>query len=133
MKERQTLTPELILRYLLCLILSSFLLDWIIIILLRDGDISLYGLLGFIFIFVCTFITYLICAVPIQILLNRYRKKFNIIFFAIYLIFSCIFTYILTRLSNPPDINPLFISNFYVIAFISALLFWFWDSIFLQK
>ncbi|SFD03510.1 Uncharacterised protein family (UPF0715) [Bacillus sp. OV322] len=128
--QKKQITSELILNYILCLIFSSLSLSFTLIFLLKK--FSFYSFWGFIFIFLCISIIYLIFAVPLQFFLNKKQKRFHFIFFIVYLLGSSICSFVITLLSDS-TINPFFSNNYYIITFFSAFLFWIWDSVFLQK
>ncbi|MDQ0226202.1 UPF0715 family protein [Metabacillus niabensis] len=79
-------------------------------------------------------ITYSIFAIPVQIFLNRKPKKFNLVYLVFYILCSFVAIFIIfTGLFNVSSIDLLKMERYYQFSFSSALIFWFWDSIFLQR
>ncbi|MGG3944113.1 UPF0715 family protein [Peribacillus psychrosaccharolyticus] len=78
-------------------------------------------------------IPYLLFAVPLQIKLNKRPRKFNVFYLLIYTVFSfaaILFTEILF------EVEPTYLVKspiYYGLSFAAAAIYWFWDSVFLQK
>lgn len=123
------ISSELILYYLLCLITSSIFVSLGSLLILKGPSfLSFWGVLITI---LYSFFVYLILASPVQYILNKNPKKFNILFLLIYLVFAFIFSYVLMLLSGTE--NPLSTKNIYVVTCLSAVVYWIFDSIFLQN
>ncbi|MFF2288271.1 UPF0715 family protein [Peribacillus butanolivorans] len=116
-------------RYLFCLILSAIAVS-ILTILITKG-ISFLGIGAIVIVSAYAFILYLIFASPLQFFLNKNPKKFNILFLVIYLFFSFLIIFFLFLFNNN-DTGPLYISNYYIVSATTGIVFWIFDSIFLQ-
>ncbi|MCY8958187.1 UPF0715 family protein [Bacillus atrophaeus] len=79
-------------------------------------------------------ITYLVFAVPLQMWLRRRGKKFNlfnlIIYTAIAFVAALSF-FVVTDPTNPLAVLRSF--EYYILSIVAALIYWFWDSIFLRN
>ncbi|WP_445670497.1 UPF0715 family protein [Peribacillus sp. FSL K6-1552] len=116
-------------RYITCLVLSAISVSFLTILLTKG--ISFLDVLTIVFVSSYAFILYLIFASPLQFFLNKNPKKFNILFLIIYLLFSFLLIFILFLFTNN-DTGPLFISNYYIVSATTGIVFWVFDSIFLQ-
>ena len=122
------LNSEFILHYLIGLIVSSVAVSFISSVLLKPLSFLAFWSVGLLSFF--AFFFYLFFASPIQYILNKKPRKFNLVYLLIYVGFSFLFMLIPAYGSAS---NPFETSNYYVMAFLSALVFWIADSIFLQK
>ncbi|MGE7651216.1 UPF0715 family protein [Peribacillus frigoritolerans] len=127
--KKISINSNFILRYLICLILSAIAVS-ILTILLTKG-ISFLGVWAIVIVSAYAFILYLIFASPLQFLLNKNPKKFNILFLVIYLCFSFLLIFFLFLFTNN-DTGPLYMSNYYIVSASTGIVFWIFDSIFLQ-
>ncbi|WP_367890628.1 UPF0715 family protein [Peribacillus muralis] len=109
-----------------CLSLATF-------IVLFSGELSwlLPGIIVYPFYIV---IPYLIFAVPLQVILNKYPRKFNLLYLLLYTIFSffAVFIFFLVENLNVP-IDIVKMKPYYELSLSAAVVFWLWDSIFLHK
>lgn len=81
-----------------------------------------------------SFITYLIFAFPLQLLLRRNSRKFSLIYFLIYTAVAFLAVFVFCFIDYPPSALTVFRSlNYYIMSIAAALTYWFWDSICLQK
>ncbi|UPG83707.1 UPF0715 family protein [Bacillus subtilis] len=93
-----------------------------------DGYIPYFLISAILFIF------YLIFAAPVQYFLNRNTKRFNLKYLLIYIIFSYL-VWLIFAISNDPKTTIDFLMEYEINLFgISfAVIFWIWDSVFLQN
>lgn len=120
-------SSDIIFLYLLCSLVSAITLSIFCMISMGLANFSLLGTLIYALIF---FLFYLIVGSPIQFKLNKKPKKFNIIYLIIYGFGSAIVTAIITKFYGYE--NPFVSLNFYLIFILSAIIFWIFDSVFLQ-
>ena len=117
----------------LTLVVSSFF--FFLFLSIPEGEYLYFLLLSSITVIpLYCVIAYSIFAIPLQILLNRNPKKFNIFYLFFYILGSFLVVFILfTVLFKESSIDLLKMEGYYKFSFSSALIFWFWDSIFLKK
>lgn len=86
-------------------------------------------------IFACYFfVPYLIFALPLQYFLNKNPKRFSIVYFIYYLLLSLVANFLIFYSQSIPEYPPLITRpKVYFYTFITAIGYWFWDSIFSQK
>jgi hypothetical protein len=97
--------------------------DFMAIALITIGIIAFYS-----------FITYLIFAFPLQLLLRRNPRKFSLIYFLIYTAVAFLAVFVFLFIDYPPSALTVFRSlHYYIMSIAAALIYWFWDSICLQK
>ncbi|MCY8063874.1 UPF0715 family protein [Bacillus spizizenii] len=78
-------------------------------------------------------ITYLVFAVPLQVWLRRRGKKFNLINLIIYTAVAFVAALSFFAVTNPTSALAVLKSiNYYIMSIVAALIYWFWDSIFLH-
>jgi len=80
-----------------------------------------------------TLIPYSIAAVPLQFLLNKCPKRFNIFYLLIYCVVAIVFLYVFYKLEGgwpTPIFNP---RRMIVWAIGAGIIYWFWDSVIMQK
>lgn len=81
-----------------------------------------------------SFITYFIFAFPLQLLLRRNPRKFSLIYFLIYTAVAFLAVFVFWFIDYPPSALTVFRSlHYYIMSIAAALIYWFWDSICLQK
>ncbi|WP_110926435.1 UPF0715 family protein [Bacillus massiliglaciei] len=94
------------------------------------------GLLSFGMIIVYSFYTvipYLVFAVPLQVLFNKRPRRFHIGYLLAYTILSIAAVFLVEALIFKEE-TTLFVSpDFYSVSFAAAVIYWFWDSVFLQR
>ncbi|AUS14654.1 UPF0715 family protein [Bacillus stercoris] len=87
------------------------------------------GIIGF-----YALITYLVFAIPLQMWLRRRGKKFNLINLIIYIAIAFVAALSFFVVTNPTSALAVLKSlNYYIMSIVAALIYWFWDSIFLRK
>lgn len=97
--------------------------DFMAIALITIGIIAFYS-----------FITYFIFAFPLQLLLRRNPRKFSLIYFLIYTAVAFLAVFVFWFIDYPPSALTVFRSlHYYIMSIAAALIYWFWDSICLQK
>ncbi|MCY9107242.1 UPF0715 family protein [Bacillus atrophaeus] len=85
------------------------------------------GIIGF-----YALITYLVFAVPLQMWLRRRLRKFSLCNFLIYTTVAFLAVFLLWIVDYPPNALTVFRSSeYYIMSIVAALIYWFWDSIFL--
>ncbi|MED3887848.1 UPF0715 family protein [Priestia sp. FSL R5-0597] len=94
---------------------------------------SYRAVIAFFMISLITIIPYSVAAVPLQLFLNKWPKKFSILYLCTYSVVAILFLYISYKLqgnwSNPiGDYRKMF-----VFALGAAIIYWFWDSIIMNK
>ncbi len=117
---------DIITRSLLTSLISAIIVSMIQ--LFGSPYLSFLGMLIFTTIFFCF---YLVIASPLQIFLNQKPKKFNILYLAIYCVFSGVITGIVAIFFDIK--NPFHSSAFYILFIMCAFIFWIIDSVLLQK
>ncbi|ATH94726.1 membrane protein [Bacillus glycinifermentans] len=91
-----------------------------------------FGFASFRAISLFMLVAYLIFATPVQIFLNRNPQKFHGWYLVTYFIVSLVVCGILALLTDYGLIVFLWY-KLYVFSFLLALVYWFWDSVFIQK
>lgn len=80
------------------------------------------------------FIPLLIFAIPLQYVLNRKPKRFSFVYFLYYLFVSLVANFLLFYINASPAYPPLITRpEIYFYSVVSAIVYWFWDSIFYKK
>ncbi|MGF2819183.1 hypothetical protein CHH85_10010 [Bacillus subtilis] len=93
-----------------------------------DGYIPYFLISVFLFIF------YLIFAAPVQYFLNRNPKRFNAKYLLIYIFFSFLVWLFFAFITDPKNtLNFLMGYEIYLFSISFAVIFWIWDSVFLQN
>ncbi len=94
---------------------------------------SYRALISFLFIPFVTSIPYLIIAVPLQLLVNKRPKKFNVFYLIIYCVVAIIFLYVSYKIEGGIS-TPIFRPDRMVIwATGAGIIYWIWDSVVMQK
>ncbi|MCY8201531.1 UPF0715 family protein [Bacillus subtilis] len=92
------------------------------------------GYIPYFLISVILFIFYLIFAAPVQYFLNRNPKRFSLKYLLIYIFFSFLVWLIFAIITDPKTtIDYLMGYEIYLFSITFALIFWVWDSVFLQN
>ncbi|TDO07456.1 uncharacterized protein UPF0715 [Bacillus subtilis] len=92
------------------------------------------GYIPYLLISVILFIFYLFFAAPVQYFLNRNPKRFNLKYLLIYIFFSFLVWLIFAVTTDPKTtIDFLMGYEIYLFSISFALIFWVWDSVFLQN
>ncbi|CAM2146124.1 UPF0715 family protein [Bacillus halotolerans] len=92
------------------------------------------GYIPYFLISVILFIFYVIFAAPVQYFVNRNPKRFNPKYLLIYIFFSFLVWLFFTVITDPK--NTLDFLMEYEVSLFSisfAVIFWIWDSVFLQN
>ncbi|WP_326861145.1 UPF0715 family protein [Bacillus inaquosorum] len=92
------------------------------------------GYIPYLLISVILFILYLFFAAPVQYFLNRKPKRFNLKYLLIYIFFSFLVWLIFAIITDlKTTIDFLMGYEIYLFSITFALIFWVWDSVFLQN
>ncbi|KEP26806.1 UPF0715 family protein [Bacillus zhangzhouensis] len=118
-----------IFKYICMMILSVITATFSYILIFNPTNISL-GNFEVTSIFI--FFAYVVFATPIQFFLHRNPQKFNLLHLIIYFVLAFIVCSILALYIDYGLV--VFISfKVYLFSFLTALIFWTWDSLFLKK
>ncbi|MDP1418255.1 UPF0715 family protein [Peribacillus simplex] len=130
MNQKVSELSDVIPYYFFSLVSSCLSLATMMVIII-EGSLGGLGIIVFSFYVV---IPYLLFAVPVQVFFNKYPKKFSLIYFSLYILFSLLAVFIYSSVLNFDfSMDVLTTKNYYAISLSAALFFWFWDSVFLQK
>ncbi|MEC1581889.1 UPF0715 family protein [Bacillus subtilis] len=92
------------------------------------------GYIPYFLISIILFIFYLIFAAPVQYFLNRNPKRFNAKYLVIYIFFSFLVWLFFAFITDPKNtLNFLMGYEIYLFSVSFAVIFWIWDSVFLQN
>ncbi|MED0586490.1 UPF0715 family protein [Bacillus subtilis] len=92
------------------------------------------GHIPYFLISVILFVFYLIFAAPVQYFLNRNPKRFNAKYLLIYIFFSFLVWLFFAFITDPKNtLNFLMGYEIYLFSVSFAVIFWIWDSVFLQN
>ncbi|MCA0103609.1 MULTISPECIES: UPF0715 family protein [Bacillus] len=92
------------------------------------------GYIPYFLISVILFIFYLIFAAPVQYFLNRNPKRFSLNYLLTYIFFSFLVWLIFAITTDPKTtIDFLMGYEIYLFSISFAVIFWIWDSVFLQN
>ncbi|MEC1602664.1 MULTISPECIES: UPF0715 family protein [Bacillus] len=96
------------------------------------------GYIPYFLISVILFIFYVIFAAPVQYFVNRNPKRFNPKYFLIYIFFSFLVWLFFTVITDPKNtlentLDFLMEYEVYLFSISFAVIFWIWDSVFLQN
>ncbi|MFD6210017.1 UPF0715 family protein [Peribacillus sp. NPDC060253] len=131
LSEKVSKVSDVIPYYFLCLVSSCLSLSTVMVIFIGDPSWGLPGIIIFSFYLV---IPYLLFAVPVQVHFNKHPKKFSFIYFCLYIFFSLLAVFIFSWVLNfDISMDVLTTMNYYVLGLSAAIIFWLWDSVFLQK
>jgi len=91
------------------------------------------AIIAFFMISLITLIPYSVAAVPLQILLNKWPKKFNMLYLFIYCVVAILFFYISYKLQGNWS-DPIWdYREMFIFAVGAAVIYWLWDSIIMSK
>ena len=94
---------------------------------------SYRAVVAFFMISLITVIPYSIAAVPLQIFLNKWPKKFNILYLFTYCVVAILFLYISYKLQGNWS-HPIWdYREMFILAVGAAIIYWFWDSVIMNK
>ncbi|MGX4766044.1 UPF0715 family protein [Bacillus mojavensis] len=92
------------------------------------------GYIPYFFISVILFIFYVIFAAPVQYFVNRNPKRFNPKYLLIYIFFSFLVWLFFAVITDPRNtLDFLMEYEVYLFSISFAVIFWIWDSVFLQN
>ncbi|MBT9250286.1 UPF0715 family protein [Bacillus halotolerans] len=92
------------------------------------------GYIPYFFISVILFIFYVIFAAPVQYFVNRNPKRFNPKYLLIYIFFSFLVWLFFAVITDPKNtLDFLMEYEVYLFSISFAVIFWIWDSVFLQN
>ncbi|HWJ78596.1 MAG TPA: UPF0715 family protein [Niallia sp.] len=130
--EKLSRISDVIPYYFFSLILSS--ISFSIFMITYGLDLDWLSILSVIVISFYVCIPYLLFAIPLQIILNKRPRKFNMIYLFIYtlLSFVAVFLYNVVLFAVEPT-SIVEKRLYYSLSFGAAVIYWFWDSVFLQK
>jgi hypothetical protein len=94
---------------------------------------SYRAVIAFFIISLITIIPYSIAAVPLQIFLNKWPKKFNILYLFAYCVVANLFLYISYRLQGNWSDSIWDYRKMFIFAVGAAFIYWFWDSVIMHK
>ncbi|NGY80308.1 UPF0715 family protein (plasmid) [Bacillus megaterium] len=84
-------------------------------------------------ILLITIIPYSVAAVPLQIFLNKWPKKFNVFYLFTYCVVAILFLYISYKLQGNWS-DPIWnYRKMFIFAVGAAIIYWFWDSVIMNK
>ncbi|WP_181762221.1 UPF0715 family protein [Bacillus sp. B4EP4a] len=131
LSEKVSKLSDVIPYYFFSLFFSCISLSVVIVIFSGELSWLLSGIIVYSFYIV---IPYLIFAVPLQVFFNKYPRKFNLFYLFVYNIFSFIAVFIFYIVENLGfDMNVVKMKEYYELSLSASVVFWIWDSIFLQK
>ncbi|PEZ77339.1 hypothetical protein CN380_20145 [Bacillus sp. AFS017274] len=131
LSEKVSKLSDVIPYYFFSLFFSCISLSVVIVIFSGELSWLLPGIIVYSFYIV---IPYLIFAVPLQVFFNKYPRKFNLFYLFVYNIFSFIAVFIFYIVENLGfDMNVVKMKEYYELSLSASVVFWIWDSIFLQK
>ena len=94
---------------------------------------SYRAVIAFFMISLITIIPYSVAAVPLQIFLNKWPKKFNILYLFTYCVVAILFLYISYKLQGNWS-DPIWdYHKMFIFAVGAAIIYWFWDSVIMSK
>ncbi|MFJ9292055.1 UPF0715 family protein [Bacillus halotolerans] len=92
------------------------------------------GYIPYFLISVILFIFYVIFAAPVQYFVNRNPKRFNPKYLLIYIFFSFLVWLCFSVITDPKNtLDFLMEYEVYLFSISFAVIFWIWDSVFLQN
>ncbi|MEK4536325.1 UPF0715 family protein [Peribacillus sp. FSL K6-1552] len=119
-----------------CYFFSLFLscISFSVVIIVFSGEPSWLRLLPVIIYSFYVVIPYLLFAVPLQIIFNKRPRKFNVFYLLIYTVLSFVAVFLFNVMLF--RVEPTYLVKtqiYYGLSFAAAAIYWFWDSVFLQK
>ncbi|KON71323.1 hypothetical protein AKG34_19555 [Peribacillus butanolivorans] len=118
--------------YFFCLFFSC--ISFSVSIILFSGEISWLRPLPVIIYSFYVVIPYLLFAVPLQITCNKRPRKFNVFYLLIYTVLSFVAVILFNGILFEREPTYLVKTQlYYGLSFAAAAIYWFWDSVFLQK
>ncbi|MGG0482475.1 UPF0715 family protein [Priestia aryabhattai] len=124
------MTFKELLPYHALTVISSSVSYSIILIIIEP---SYRAVIAFFMISLITIIPYSVAAVPLQIFLNKWPKKFNILYLFIYCVVAILFLYISYKIQGNWS-DPIWnYRKMFISAVGAAIIYWFWDSVIMNK
>ncbi|WP_409304987.1 UPF0715 family protein [Peribacillus sp. SCS-155] len=108
-----------------CISFSVFLIVF-------NGELAWLRLLPVIIYSIFISVPYLLFAVPLQIILNKHPSKFNVFYLFVYTLLSFAAVLLSSNIFGT-ELIGLVETKVYYGASIAAAIYWFWDSVLLQK
>ncbi|MGN7481582.1 UPF0715 family protein [Priestia megaterium] len=94
---------------------------------------SYRAVIAFFMISLITIIAYSVAAVPLQLFLNKWPKKFSILYLFTYCVVATLFLYTSYKLQGNWS-DPIWnYRKMLIFAVGIAIIYWFWDSIIMNK
>ncbi|MFD4932711.1 UPF0715 family protein [Peribacillus butanolivorans] len=132
LSEKVSELSDVIPYYFFCLFFSC--ISFSVAIILFSGEISWLRPLPVIIYSFYVVIPYLLFAVPLQITCNKRPRKFNVFYLLIYTVLSFIAVILFNGILFEREPTYLVKTQlYYGLSFAAAAIYWFWDSVFLQK
>ncbi|MFE4430913.1 UPF0715 family protein [Peribacillus butanolivorans] len=132
LSEKASELSDVIPYYFFCLFFSC--ISFSVAIIVFSGETSWLRPLPVIIYSFYVVIPYLLFAVPLQVFFNKYPRKFNLFYLFVYIIFSFIAVFIFYIVENLDfAMNVVKMKEYYELSLSASVVFWIWDSIFLQK
>lgn len=132
LSEKAQKLSDVIPYYFFCLFFSC--VTFSIAIIVFSGETSWLKPLPVIIYSFYVAIPYLLFAIPLQVTCNKRPRKFNVLYLLLYIVLSFVAVILVSIIifRNEPTYlveSPLY----YGLSLTAAAIYWFWDSVFLQK
>ncbi|MBK5443341.1 UPF0715 family protein [Peribacillus sp. TH24] len=132
LSEKVSELSDAIPYYFFCLFFSC--ISFSVAIIVFSGEISWLRPLPVIIYSFYVVIPYLLFAVPLQITFNKHPRKFNVFYLLIYTVLSLVAVILFNVILFEREPTYLVKTQiYYGLSFAAAAIYWFWDSVFLQK
>jgi len=113
----------------ICLFSSSLLASFYYFVVLSYP----FSIIGFLFVTFIYFICFLLIALPTQLILNVWPKKFSLLYLVIYTGVAFIATMLIAIfISSPPSITKVDVLTVFTMSLFHAICYWILDSLLLQ-
>ncbi|MGE7768891.1 UPF0715 family protein [Peribacillus sp. NPDC096540] len=132
LSEKVSEISDVIPYYFFSLFLSC--ISFSVVIIVFSGEPSWLRLLPVITYSFYVVIPYLLFAVPLQIIFNKRPRKFNVFYLLIYTVLSFVAVFLFNVMLF--RVEPTYLVKtqlYYGLSFSAAAIYWFWDSVFLQR
>lgn len=132
LSEKVSKISDVIPYYFFSLFLSC--ISFSVFIIAFSGEPSWLQLMPVIIYSFYVVIPYLLFAVPLQIIFNKRPRKFNVFYLLIYTVLSFVAVFLFNVMLF--RVEPTYLVKtqiYYGFSFVAAVIYWFWDSVFLQK
>lgn len=132
LSEKISKISDVIPYYFFSLFLSC--ISFSVAMIVFSGELSWLRFLPVIIYSFYAIIPYLLFAMPLQILFNKRPKKFNMLYLLIYTVLSFVAVFLFNVMLFRVEPKYLIKTQlYYSLSFVAAAIYWFWDSVFLQK